>query len=116
MRSALQGLERWGGRPPEWKAGMLYFLHRWDLPFADELLNSSVSRVDSSDMCSCSPGELTRSIGHGWDGHVPALSRMRVIARSLRDTADTVAGDSRMPRLAGSKAIDGGTAATRRRP
>ena len=92
MRSAMQELERRSG-PPEWKAGMLYSLRSWDLPVANELLDSSVSRVDSSDIVQLFSGGAYAVDRAQWDEHARALSRMRANARSLRDAGDTVKAD-----------------------
>jgi tetratricopeptide (TPR) repeat protein len=92
MRSALQELERRSG-PQEWKAGMLYALHSWDLPVANELLDSSVSRVDSSDILQLFSGGAYAVDRARWDEHAKALSRVRAIARNLRAGGDTVKAD-----------------------
>jgi DNA-binding SARP family transcriptional activator/TolB-like protein len=92
MRSALQELERRSG-PQEWKAGMLYTLHSWDLPVGNELLDSSVSRVDSSDILQLFSGGAYAVDRARWDEHARALSRMRANARRLHDAGDTVKAD-----------------------
>jgi tetratricopeptide (TPR) repeat protein len=89
IRSALQELDR-PAVPQEAKVGMLYALHSWDLPLASELLESSVSRVDSSDVLQVFFVGAFAADRAWWDGHVKALSRMRAIARSLRAAAHTV--------------------------
>jgi tetratricopeptide (TPR) repeat protein len=72
---------------------MLYILHSWDLHVAHERLDSSVSRVDSSNIVQVFFGGAYAADRARWDGHARALSRMRAIARSLRAAADNVAAD-----------------------
>jgi serine/threonine-protein kinase len=92
IRSALQELER-PSVPQDWKVGMLYILHSWDLHVAHERLDSSVSRDDSSNIVQVFFGGAYAADRARWDGHARALSRMRAIARSLRAAADNVAAD-----------------------
>jgi serine/threonine-protein kinase len=90
--SALQELERRSG-PQEWKVGMLYSLHSWDLPVGNELLDSSVSRVDSSEILQLFSGGAYAVDRARWDDHARVLSRMRANARSLRAAGDAVKAD-----------------------
>jgi len=92
IRSALQELERRSG-PQQWKTGMLYTLHSWDLPVANELLDSSVSRVDSSDILQLFSEGAYAVDRARWAGHARALSRVRANARTLRAAGDTVKAD-----------------------
>jgi serine/threonine protein kinase/tetratricopeptide (TPR) repeat protein len=92
IRSALQELKR-PTVPKEEKVGLLYAVHSWDLPVANELLGSSFSRVDRSDILQVFSQGAYAVDRARWDGHARALSRLRAIARSLRAAADTVRAD-----------------------
>src|SRR5829696_5528387 len=92
IRSALQELER-PAVPDKWKAGMFYTLHSWDLPGASELLESSLLRVDSSDIFQLFSGGAYAVDRARWDEHAKALSRVRAIAGNLRVASDTVQAD-----------------------
>jgi serine/threonine-protein kinase len=92
IRSALQELAG-PSVPQESKVEMLYTLHSWNLPGANELLDSSVSLVDAPDILQVFSGGAYAVDRGRWDEHDKALSRVRAIERSLRAQGDSVKAD-----------------------